>query len=152
MYDLNNAYPMSPYLPTADDNAPMIPNHPLCEHPALLAVPPITKDMSEADRNAALDRLDEFYEASGMATVRGELLPNEGNSGFFTAGTANNQLGRLFSPRPWYCLYGLKVDLIDKDNGNDWITQNEGWMTTYGTPKDASDEDQNGTYVYCSIE
>lgn len=144
-YDINNIHAIEP-------NTAGSPTHPLINHPDLLAVPPIKRDMDEASRNAAFDKLETFYANAGLVTIdpKTDLSPQFKYG--MNSGTSNANKNFLFSWRGWYCLWPIHYDAYTPGKGNDWITQNEGWMTANANPADKNSEQQNGKYIYCTPE
>jgi hypothetical protein len=144
-YDLGNVYPVEP-------NTTGNPTHPLINHPDLLAVPPIKRDMDEASRNAAFDKLETFYTNAGLVTIdpKTDLSPQFKYG--MNSGTSNANKNYRFSWRGWYCLWPIHYDAYTAGKGNDWLEQNEGWMTANANPIDKNSEQQNGKYIYCTPE
>lgn len=126
-------------------------NHPLKNDPALKAVPAITREMSESARNAAFDKLEDFYTSAGLVTVAPEvgLGPQYG----MDMGTSIANQNFLFAWRGWYNVYPIHYDAYTLGKGNDWLTQTEGWMTANASPAGVANiEEQDGKYVYCTAE
>ncbi|NDW12201.1 RagB/SusD family nutrient uptake outer membrane protein [Bacteroides sp. 214] len=125
--------------------------HPLRENADLNAVPNIRREMSEAERNAAFDKLDAFYANTGITTVDLYTAVDK-KYGMDSGSSAENQ-NFQFAWRGWYYSYPIHYDMYDSAKGNSWISQTEGWMvanaTTTGGPNMA---EQDGTYVYCTPE
>ncbi|MDR3219319.1 MAG: RagB/SusD family nutrient uptake outer membrane protein [Dysgonamonadaceae bacterium] len=118
---------------------------PLTDNADRKAVPPIKREMSDAERNAAFDKLDAFYTNNGFVT--NDAITAMGTKYGMDSGTSNSDVNFLFSWRGWYYVYPLHYDLYDSAKGNTWLAQTEGWMIV-----NASNGDQDGTYVYCTPE
>ena len=142
-YDLNNTYQIS-----ATDEI----THPLQNHPDLLAVPPIKRDMTKVERDAAFEKLDAFYANTKMITVNPRTDPEMHIKYAINLGSTATAQNFLFSWRGWYYVYPLHYDHYTPGRGNEWIEQTEGWMRENANPQDANFEQQNGTYVYCTPE
>jgi hypothetical protein len=124
--------------------------HPLKDHADLKAVPAITREMSEAARNAAFDKLETFYTNAGLTTIE------PGSSSMpikyaMDSGNNTKQANFVFAWRGWYYVYPIHYDMYTLGKGNDWLTQTEGWMIANANPQGIIDE-QDGTYVYCTVE
>lgn len=115
------------------------------------AVPAITRDMNETARNAAFDKLDEFYENTGLVTedpVNGTMGPKYG----MDSGSGAADRAYLFSFRGWYYVYPLHYDFYDPAKGNSWLKQNAGWMYANVTGSATDMSMQDGDYYYCEPE
>ncbi|MDR1884321.1 MAG: RagB/SusD family nutrient uptake outer membrane protein [Prevotella sp.] len=115
------------------------------------AVPAITRDMDDAARNAAFDKLDQFYTSAGLVTEN----PDGGTMGFkygMDSGSGNTDRDYLFSFRGWYYVYPLHYDFYDSAKGNDWLKQNAGWMYANANGNATDTSIQDGDYYYCSPE
>ena len=144
-YDLNTIHDMD----VRDDEGAF--QHPLENDQMLMNVTPITRDMSEAERNSAFDELEDFYEYAHMETIDPLQDPRMGDRYGMDSGTTETAQNWLFSWRGWYYVYPIHYDMYDSGKGNDWLTQTEGWMVANATPTGTPDE-QDGTYVYCTPE
>ena len=147
-YDIANTYSVDPF----DVNNNYAATHPLAEHPDLKAVPPIKRAMNEAERNAAFDKLEIFYANCGLETIYGHDLPPNLLKYGVNTGTGNTDRNYLFSARGWYYVNPLHYDAWDPGTGNDWIEQNEGWMKANASPLNNNSEQQDGKYIYCTVE
>lgn len=118
---------------------------PLQSNAAKLAVPHIKKNMTDAERNAAFEKLEAFYTSNNLVTQNAinAMGPKYG----MDSGTSDSDKNWLFSWRGWYYVYPLHYDLYDASKGNPWLEQTVGWMTA-----NANDGPQDGTYVYCTAE
>ena len=125
--------------------------HPLQNEETLLAVTPITRDMNPADRNAAFDKLEAFYNAVGMQTIDPLEDQRLGDEYAMDSGTKETDKNYLFAFRGWYYVYPIHYDMYTEGKGNTWLTQTEGWMTANASPT-GSPAEQDGTYVYCTPE
>ncbi|MDR0745538.1 MAG: RagB/SusD family nutrient uptake outer membrane protein, partial [Mediterranea sp.] len=115
------------------------------------AVPAITRDMSDANRNAAFDKLDAFYTNAGLVTedpVGGTMGHNYG----MDSGSGASDRDYLFSFRGWYYVYPLHYDFYNPTKGNDWLKQNAGWMYSSGNGNATDTSIQDGDYYYCQPE
>ena len=144
-YDLNTIHDMD----VRDDEGVF--QHPLQDNQMLMNVTPITRDMSEAERNSAFDELEAFYESVGMETIDPLQDSRMGDRYGMDSGTTETAQNWLFSWRGWYYVYPIHYDMYDSGKGNDWLTQTEGWMVANANPTGTPDE-QDGTYVYCTPE
>ena len=124
-------------------------DHPLKDNAYLQAVPPITREMDEAERNEALDKLDAFYTHTGLETVNPFIVM--GPRYEMDGGNSTKEQNFLFSWRGWYSVYSIHYDMYTPGKGNEWVTQTEGWMTANANPTGTTAE-QDGTYVYCTVE
>lgn len=125
--------------------------HPLEDNQLLMSVTPITRDMNEAERNAAFDELEAFYESVGMETIDPLQDNRMGIRYGMDSGETETAKNWLFSWRGWYYVYPIHYDMYDSGKGNDWLTQTEGWMKANANPTGTMEE-QDGTYVYCTPE
>lgn len=125
-------------------------NHPLNDNVDLLAVTPIKRDMNEAARNAAFDKLEAFYAAAGLQTVDPHTALGA-KYGMDSGGNTKEQ-NFVFAWRGWYYVYPIHYDAYTPGKGNDWIEQTEGWMRANANPSGASADEQDGTYIYCTPE
>lgn len=118
---------------------------PLANNTDRMAVPAIKKSMSDAERDAAFDKLETFYVNNDFVTVNpiNTMGPQYG----MDSGSSDSDKNFLFSWRGWYYVKPLHYDLYDADKGNTWITQTEGWMIA-----NANNGAQDGTYIYCTPE
>ena len=118
---------------------------PLQNNAAKLAVPHIKKNMTDAERNAAFEKLEAFYTSNNLITQNAinAMGPKYG----MDSGTSDSDKNWLFSWRGWYYVYPLHYDLYDASKGNTWLEQTAGWMTA-----NANDGEQDGTYIYCTAE
>ena len=148
MYDIGNIYHVDPFGKPETNYEP---THPLAANTDLKAVPHITKEMNEGQRDAAFDKLEAFYTNTGMQTMEGQTIPPELMYGI-NSGLSNTAKNYLFSWRAWYALYPIHYDAYTPGKGNDWLAQNEGWMTANANPLDKNSEQQDGTYIYCTVE
>ena len=114
-------------------------------------ITPITRDMSETERNAAFDELEAFYESVGMETIDPLQDSRMGIRYGMDSGETETAKNWLFSWRGWYYVYPIHYDMYDSGKGNDWLTQTEGWMKANANPTGTMEE-QDGTYVYCTPE
>jgi hypothetical protein len=124
---------------------------PLASNSDRAAVPAITRNMTDAARNEAFDKLDAFYTNAGLVTEN----PVGGIMGFkygMDSGTANNDRDYLFSWRGWYYVYPIHYDMYNPTNGNDWIEQTAGWMIANANGNATDVSIQDGTYYYCKPE
>ena len=126
--------------------------HPLQNNSLLMSVTPITRDMNEAERNAAFEELEDFYNNVGMETIDPLQDSRMGERYGMDSGTTDTAKNWLFSWRGWYYVYPIHYDMYDTSKGNDWLTQTEGWMVANTNPTGAGPEEQDGTYVYCTPE
>ncbi|MCD8166115.1 MAG: RagB/SusD family nutrient uptake outer membrane protein [Bacteroides sp.] len=111
----------------------------------------ITRNMSEADRNAEFDKLDAFYASVGFVTED----PMEGSMGpqyAMDSGSSAPDRSYLFSFRGWYYIYPLHYDFYDPEKGNDWLKQNAGWMYANANGNATDTSIQDGDYYYCQPE
>ena len=125
--------------------------HPLKDNPQLRAVTPIKRNMPETERNAAFDKLETFYAASGMQTVDPwtALHPRYA----MESGTTSQDQNRILSWRAWYYVYPVHYDVYDGTRkGNPWIQQTAGWMYANANPDLGNPQQQNGDYYYCTPE
>jgi hypothetical protein len=124
---------------------------PLKDNAAKKAVPAITRDMTDAERNAAFDKLDAFYASAGLVT-------EDPNNGIMTSkygmdsGSSAVDRDYLFSFRGWYYVYPLHYDFYDPSKGNDWLKQNAGWMYANANGNATDTSIQDGDYYYCQPE
>lgn len=124
---------------------------PLATNADRAAVPAITREMDEAARNAAFDKLDAFYANAGLVTEN----PVGGTMGFkygMDAGSGVLDRDYLFSFRGWYYVYPLHYDFYDSAKGNDWLKQNAGWMYANANGNATDTSIQDGDYYYCLPE
>lgn len=123
--------------------------HPLQDNEALKKVTPITRDMNDAERDAAFDKLEAFYNSVGMQTFDPKDVM--GDKYAMDSGTKDTDKNWRFSFRGWYYVLPIHYDMYTEGKGNTWLTQTEGWMTANANPTGTPDE-QDGTYVYCIPE
>jgi len=124
--------------------------HPLLETADLKAVPPITRDMNEAARNAAFDKLDALVANNSVKTVSPATALGEKYD--MDSGGNIKQQNFVFAWRGWYYVYPIHYDAYTAGKGNDWIEQTEGWMIANANPSGTTSDEQDGTYVYCTPE
>lgn len=144
-YDLNNIHNMD----VTDDEGVF--QHPLQDNTSLMNVTPITRNMSQAERESAFDQLEDFYDNVGMETIDPMTDARMGDRYAMDSGDTDQAKNWLFAWRGWYYVYPIHYDMYDVDKGNDWLTQTEGWMTANATPT-GNPAEQDGTYVYCTPE
>ena len=127
--------------------------HPLTTNADYIAMKtnPIKREMNEAERNAAFDKLEAFYASSGLKTVWAHDLPPQLLKYGVNIGSGNTDKNYLFSWRGWYGIFPIHYDIYNRNN-NVWITQAEGWMTANANPIVANSEQQDGKYIYCTVE
>jgi hypothetical protein len=153
VYDLETTYAINPTGKNADD-----PTFPMPE--SLKNVIPITKNMTETQRNAAFDSWETFLQTTEGQKMKlidpTELEPAarrfamDSWRGAYVVDTKTPDW--RFSFRGWYYVYPLHYDMYDATKGNTWITQTAGWMIPSKEPIDKTSEEQVGTYVYCTPE
>lgn len=146
-YDLDNVHAVEEY-----DATNQVLDHPLKTNELLLAVPKITRDMNEAQRNSAFEKLDAFYDGVGMQTVNPISDARMGDKYAMDSGTKETEKNFIFSWRGWYYVYPIHYDMYTIGKGNDWIEQTAGWMIANANPTGAGPEEQDGTYFYCFPE
>ncbi|SCD21513.1 SusD family [Proteiniphilum saccharofermentans] len=146
-YDIDNVYPVDEWNP----NEGVI-DHPLKTDERLLAVSPISRNMTESQRDAAFDKLDAFYDGVGMETVNPIQDSRMGHKYAMDSGTNVTDQNFLFAWRGWYYVYPIHYDMYTPGKGNDWIEQTAGWMTANANPTGLGPEEQDGTYYYCTPE
>lgn len=125
-------------------------NHPLKENALLKAVPGIKRDMSESQREEALRKLDELYDGVGMESFN--PVEKMGSKYGMDTGTTPKDQNFLFAWRGWYYVYPIHYDMYTAGKGNEWIEQTAGWMVANANPTGLSQDEQNGTYFYCTPE
>jgi hypothetical protein len=122
----------------------------LKDNTALLSVTPIKRDMNEAARNAAFDKLETFYASAGLQTV--DPYTNLGAKYGMDSGGSVKDQNFLFAWRGWYYVYPIHYDAYTPGKGNEWLEQTEGWMIANANPSGTSESEQDGTYIYCTAE
>jgi len=142
-YDLDNVHQVPEYI---DSEV----NHPLVGNELMAAVPGIKRDMTEADRNAAFDKLEAFYDGVNMKTY--DPIEKMGHKYGMESGSKETDQNFLFAWRGWYYIYPIHYDMYDAAKGNTWIEQTAGWMIENKTPSCLTVDEQNGTYYYCTPE
>ncbi|MDR2147286.1 MAG: RagB/SusD family nutrient uptake outer membrane protein [Tannerella sp.] len=127
--------------------------HPLVTNPDYIAMAatPIKREMNDAERNAAFDKLEAFYASSGLKTVWAHDLPPQLLKYGVNIGSSNTDRNYLFCWRGWYGVFPVHYDVYIR-NQNDWLKQTEGWMTENANPVVANSDQQNGEYIYISVE
>ncbi len=118
----------------------------------LLAVPAIKREMSEAQRSAAFDKLDALYDGVNIETVDPIKDNRMGHKYAMDSGTNVTDQNFLFAWRGWYYVYPIHYDMYTIGKGNDWIEQTAGWMIANANPTGMGPEEQDGTYYYCKPE
>lgn len=142
-YDLDNVHAVPEYIESEV-------NHPLVGNELLNAVPAIKKDMNEADRNLAFDKLERLCEGVGIKTY--DPIEKMGHKYGMESGSKETDQNFLFAWRGWYYIYPIHYDMYDPAKGNSWIEQTAGWMIENRTPSCLTVDEQNGTYYYCTPE
>lgn len=142
-YDIENIHAIEPG--TSYD-------HPLKDNAVLNAVPAITREMSEGDRNAAFDKLEAAFNQLGIKTYDPLQVEEMGMKYALDCGTKTTDQNFLFAWRGWYYIYPIHYDMYDSQKGNSWLEQTAGWMIRNGNPAGDNVEEQDGTYYYCFPE
>lgn len=142
-YDLDNVHAVPEFI------GPEV-NHPLVGHDLLIAVPGIERSMTEAERNAAFDKLEALRDGVGIKTY--DPIEKMGHKYGMDSGSKDTDQNFLFAWRGWYYIYPIHYDMYDPAKGNSWIEQTAGWMIENRTPSCLTADEQNGTYYYCTQE
>ena len=142
-YDLDHVHEVVEYI---DGEV----NHPLVSNELYKAVPGISRDMNEQEREESFNKLDAFYEGVGMKTY--DPIEKMGHKYGMDSGSKAQDQNFLFAWRGWYYIYPIHYDMYDAAKGNDWIEQTAGWMVENATPSCMTVDEQNGTYYYCTPE
>lgn len=97
--------------------------------------------------DAKLAQLGAFYDAN-LVTFDPVDAPLNYKFGMDSNYSNNEQaLNYRFTWRGWFYVYGIHYNQTIQEANNSWITQNVGWnIGNTSTP------DQDGTYVYCTVE
>lgn len=144
-YDLNTVHHVEEY-----DVANKVLDHPLKNHDLLKAVPAIQRDMNEAQRAIALEKLDAFFDGVHMESF--DPIEKMGDKYGMDSGSKETDKNFLFAWRGWYYIYPIHYDMYTAGKGNDWIEQTAGWMVANANPTGFSADEQDGTYYYCTPE
>ncbi len=142
-YDLDNLHEVPEYIGTD-------PNHPLIDNVLLATVPGIKREMNEAERNEAFDKLEDFCQTVGIETY--DPIEKMGPKYGMESGTKEVDQNFLFAWRGWYYIYPIHYDMYTTGKGNEWIEQTAGWMIDNANPAGNNMEEQDGTYYYCAPE
>ena len=148
-YDFENVHSVDESI--TENNIAKV-NHPLVENALYKAVPGIKRDMNDQQRDAAFDKLEEFYNGVGMKTINPANPDEMGYKYGLDTGDKATDQNFLFAWRGWYYVYPIHYDMYDTAKGNDWIEQTAGWMIENKNPSGTSADEQNGTYYYCFLE
>lgn len=146
-FDLDNLHPVDEYDPENE-----VLDHPLKTDPLLTEVPHISRNITEAARTAAFDKLDAFYDGTAIETVNPIEDSRMGHKYAMDSGSNIQDQNFLFAWRGWYYVYPIHYDMYTIGKGNDWIEQTAGWMIANANPTGTGPEEQDGTYFYCTPE
>ncbi len=107
-----NVYPVNEWN---TENAVI--DHPLKTNELLLAVPAIKREMSEAQRSAAFDKLDALYDGVNIETVDPIKDNRMGHKYAMDSGTNVTDQNFLFAWRGWYYVYPIHYDMYTIGKG-----------------------------------